>query len=91
MFEWQEQYLTSERSERVRYCSCHSNIKSISSRNRVISSIYSTCILFYIDIGYFRIICEYIKGHIIHICHPALVRETGIGPYILFFYKTVSF
>ena len=31
MFEWQEQYLTSERSERVRYCSCHSNIKFISS------------------------------------------------------------
>ena len=23
MFEWQQQYLTSERSERVRYCSCH--------------------------------------------------------------------
>ena len=23
MFEWQEQCLTSERSERVRYCSCH--------------------------------------------------------------------
>ena len=23
MFEWQEQYLTSERSERVRYCLCH--------------------------------------------------------------------
>ena len=23
MFEWQEQYLTSERSERVRYCFCH--------------------------------------------------------------------
>jgi len=40
MFEWQEQYLTSERSERVRYCSCHSNIKFISSRHRVISSIY---------------------------------------------------
>ncbi len=35
MFEWQEQYLTSERSERVRYCSCHGNIKSISSRSRV--------------------------------------------------------
>ena len=31
MFEWQEQYLTSERSERVRCCSCHSNIKFISS------------------------------------------------------------
>ena len=25
MFEWQEQYLTSERSERVRYCSCHTD------------------------------------------------------------------
>ena len=23
MFEWQEQYLTSERRERVRYCFCH--------------------------------------------------------------------
>ena len=23
MFEWQEQYLTIERSERVKYCSCH--------------------------------------------------------------------
>ena len=30
MFEWQEQYLTSERSERVRYCSCHEKIKFIS-------------------------------------------------------------
>ena len=29
MFEWQQQYLTSERSERVRYCSCHENIKFI--------------------------------------------------------------
>ena len=35
MFEWQEQYLTSEPSERVRYCSCHENIKFISSRQRV--------------------------------------------------------
>ena len=26
MFDWQEQYLTSECSERVRYCSCHENI-----------------------------------------------------------------
>ena len=31
MFEWQKQYLTSQRSERVRYCSCHKNIKFISS------------------------------------------------------------
>ena len=46
MFSWQEQYLTSERSERVRYCSCHSNIKFISSRHRVISSIYYTGELF---------------------------------------------
>ena len=36
MFEWQEQYLTSERSERVRYCSCYENIKFISSSQRVI-------------------------------------------------------
>ena len=35
MFKWQEQYLTSERSERVRYCSCHENIKFISSSQRV--------------------------------------------------------
>ena len=35
MFEWQEQYLTSESSERVKYCSCHENIKLISSSQRV--------------------------------------------------------
>ena len=35
MFGWQEQYFTSERSERVRYCSCHENIKFISSSQRV--------------------------------------------------------
>ena len=35
MFEWQEQHLTSERSERVRYCSCNENIKFISSSQRV--------------------------------------------------------
>ena len=35
MFEWQEQYLTSERSERVKYCSCHENIKFISLSQRV--------------------------------------------------------
>ena len=35
MFEWQTQYLTSERSERVRYCVCHENIKFISSSQRV--------------------------------------------------------
>ena len=35
MFEWQEQYLTSERIERVKYCSCNENIKFISSSQRV--------------------------------------------------------
>ena len=35
MFEWQELYLTSERSERVRYSSCHENTKFISSSLRV--------------------------------------------------------
>ena len=40
MFEWQEQYLTSERSERVRYCSCHENIKFISSSQRVMFFYY---------------------------------------------------
>ena len=30
-FEWQKQYITSEHSERVRYCFCHENIKFISS------------------------------------------------------------
>ncbi len=41
MFSWQEQYLTRSLRSLVRYCSCHSNIKSISSRNRVISYIYA--------------------------------------------------
>ena len=35
MLEGEEQYLTSERSEPVRYCSCHENIKFISSSQRV--------------------------------------------------------
>ena len=40
MFSWQEQYLTRSLRSLVRYCSCHSNIKFISSRYRVISSIH---------------------------------------------------
>ena len=35
MFEWQEQYLTRSLRSLVRYCSCHSNIKFISSSHRV--------------------------------------------------------
>ena len=42
MFSWQEQYLTRSLRSLVRYCSCHSNIKFISSRHGVISSIYGT-------------------------------------------------
>ena len=42
MFSWQERYLTRSLRSLVRHCSCHSNIKFISSRYRVISSILST-------------------------------------------------
>ena len=41
MFSWQKQNLTSERSELVRYYSCHLNKKFMPSRHRVISSIYN--------------------------------------------------
>ena len=44
MFEGQEQYLTSEQSERVRYCSCHENTKFISS---------SQCVMFFLLYGDF--------------------------------------
>ena len=40
MFSWQKQYLTRSLRSLVRYCSCYSNIKFISSRHRVISSMY---------------------------------------------------
>ena len=40
MFSWQEQYFTRSLRSLVRYCFCHTNIKFISSRYRVISSIY---------------------------------------------------
>ena len=65
MFSWQEQYLTRSLRSLVRYCSRHSNIKFISSRHRVISSIYhrqqthvtsGLCILFQNDnINFFPI------------------------------------
>ena len=41
MFSWQEQYLTRSLRSLMRYCSCHSNIKFISSHHRVISSMYN--------------------------------------------------
>ena len=40
LFSWQEQYLTRSLRSLVTYCSCHSNIKFISSLHCVISSIY---------------------------------------------------
>ena len=39
MFSWQEEYLAGSLRSLVRYYSCHSNIKFISPRHRVISSI----------------------------------------------------
>ncbi len=53
MFSWQEQYLTRSLRSLVRYCCCHSNIKSISLSCRVISSIYYLQNLFSVrDFGY---------------------------------------
>ena len=40
IFSWSTRYLTSERSERVRYRVDHEKIKFISTRGHVISSIY---------------------------------------------------
>ena len=40
MLSWQEQYLTCSLRSLMRYCSCPSNIKFISCRHLVISSIY---------------------------------------------------
>ena len=41
MFECQEQYLTCEHSKRVRYCSCHDNIKFISWFNPLVPYVLS--------------------------------------------------
>ena len=51
MFEWHEQYLTRSLRSLVRYCSCHENIKFISSSQRVMF------FLLYGDIEYFRFYC----------------------------------
>ncbi len=46
MFSWQKQYFTCSLRSLVRFCFCHSNIKFISSRHRVISSTYKViCIV----------------------------------------------
>ena len=53
-FSWQEQYLTCSLRSLVRYCSCHSNIKFISSHHRVISSIYGTLAMLVLNLQAFK-------------------------------------
>ena len=79
MFSWQEQYLTRSLRSLVSYCSCHSNIKSISSRNRptrsgVFKFIYFCNLLLYL---LFPHVWKYViairtrdaeKHHICHFC-----------------------
>ncbi len=48
----------------VRYCSCHSNIKSISSRNRVTSSMYLNTVYIY---PYFKI-CHAVPAAVPTVC-----------------------
>ena len=87
VFEWQEQHLTRSLRSLVTYCSCHSNIKFISSRHRVISSIYvvSGLILWY----HFDIMTSYV-----HTTIPELgafwrrrnvYLQTNFPIYVLFF------
>ena len=52
MFEWQEQY---------QYCSCHENIKFISSSQRVMF------FLLYGDIEYFRFYCVVLSSQVLQI------------------------
>ena len=61
MFLWQEQCLTRSLRSLVRYCSCHSNIKFISSRHRVIFSIYYLCFVIFWLLGYFSSIIGYLN------------------------------
>ena len=42
MFEWQEQYLTSERSERVRYCSCREKPIQQKQKAGIVTSLNDT-------------------------------------------------
>ena len=66
LFDWQEQYVTSERNERLRYCSCHENIKFISSSQRVTSGVFSVkhqCLynklrLFMLTVTYIHVILQ---------------------------------
>ena len=69
MFSWQEQYLTRSLRSLVRYCSCHSNIKSISSRNRVISYIYDT--------NYYNYVVTIIIHYITNQCSKQLILIDG--------------
>ena len=68
MFSWQEQYFTCSLRSLVRYCSCHSNIKFISSRHRVICSIYLPMPM------------KIFRGHNSRNCHSS---RTKINTYLL--------
>ena len=61
MFEWQEQHLTCSLRSLVRYCSCHENIKFISSSQRVMF------FLLYGDIEYFRFYCVVLSSQVLQI------------------------
>ena len=78
MFSWQEQYLTRSLRSLVRYCSYHSNIKSISSRNRVISSIYvlSHCCMILTFIRYIYIIFNYCIIAHLNILYTGCIKKS---------------
>ena len=87
MFEWQEQYLTSERRERVRYCSCHKNIK-----------FELTCIvLFTITTemharSLANFYCQYADRHInLKFMRRVSDRERAIRQYVIVKNKLMSF
>ena len=83
MFSWQEQYLTRSLRSLVRYCSCHSNIKFISSRHRVISSIYEQ---FASNISRTRI-----SGSFRVLCKPRLIFSRINGPNVYLLIECLSF
>ena len=69
MFSWHEQYFTRSLRSLVRYCSCHSNIKFISSHHRVISSICETSMLLFVSV------CCYAKPRCYYSCLYAVMRN----------------
>ena len=54
IFSWQKQYFTHSLRSFVKYCFCHSKIKFISSRHRVISSIYFVLVISAVGISVWK-------------------------------------